>query len=76
MFLGRQYWGTVSGNMCICVGGHTSGDVDIRYFSMLPLPLMCPGQAAQLLLVILHWHGPVDTVSIDLFCTAVNVPLR
>ena len=41
-----------------------------------PLPLICPPQAAQLLLVILHWHGPVDTVSIDLFCTAVNVPLR
>ena len=42
----------------------------------LPLSLLDSPQAAQLLLVLLHWHGPVDTVSIDLFCTAVNVPLR
>ena len=60
--------------MCVCIGGHTSGDVDIKYFNFSP-SLDSP-QAAQLLLVLLHWHGPVDTVSIDLFCTAVNVPLR
>ena len=75
MVPGRQHLGTVSGNMCVCVGRHSSGDVDIKYF-FASLALMCPGQAAQLLLVLLHWHGPVDTVSIDLFCTAVNVPLR
>ena len=66
--------GTVSGDMCVCVGGHTSGDVDIKYFNVSPS--LDSLQAAQLLLVLLHWHGPVDTVSIDLFCTAVNVPLR
>ena len=28
-----------------------------------------------LALSMIHWHGPFETVVIDLFCTTVNVPL-
>ena len=32
-------------------------------------------QLLILALSMIHWHGPFETVVIDLFCTTVNVPL-
>mgnify|MGYP006888681122 FL=1 len=33
-------------------------------------------QLINLALTMMHWHAPFDTVVLDLFCTAVNLPLR
>ena len=52
------------------------GSIWMLYLAICVFVLEALPQAAQLLIVLLHWHGPVDTISIELFCTAVNVPLR
>ena len=43
---------------------------------MVVLGLEALPQAVLLSVVYLHWHEPVDTVGLELFSTAVNIPLR
>ena len=33
-------------------------------------------QLLQLMTTLLHWHTPTSAIAIDLFATAVNIPLR
>ena len=53
--------GTVSGDMCVCVGGHTSGDVDsFKYFNVSPSldpPPGCPTAAGAPALARPRGHG-------------------
>ena len=53
--------------------GDTSNEINlaITIFLLEGIP-----QLLILALSMIHWHGPFETVVIDLFCTTVNVPLR
>ena len=55
------------------IKGETSDEINLAIVILL---LEGFPQLLILALSMIHWHGPFQTVVIDLFCTTVNVPLR
>ena len=47
-----------------------------KILAVLVFLLEAVPQLLQLLTTLLHWHTPASAIAVDLFGTAVNVPLR
>ena len=47
-----------------------------KLLALLVCLLEAVPQLLQLITTLLHWHTPASAIALDLFGTAINVPLR